>query len=855
MRIARIVLLLLLAVIVIVALGGFVVYNNWTRGPLPQHDGELSVPGLNETVEILRDEWGIPHIYASNSHDLFFAQGYTHAQDRWWQMEFFRHIPAGRLGELIGRENGLEADRLFRSYGFRDVVERELAESYDAEVLGYLQAFADGVNAYIMNRAAGDLALEYNVLGLTGIKIEIEPWTPADTLLWAKFMAWNLSANEDSERVRSEVMEALGQEMTDQWAPPWPFGHKPTIVQPEDLPITDASLTAQSSNEASYFETITTQLDDVDTLLAQWGFYRGSDIGSNNWVATGEMTESGMPLLANDPHLGIQMPSIWYEVGLHCQPVGEQCPFNVTGFTFSPSPGVVIGHNDRIAWAFTNVGADVQDYYMIRINPDNPLQYEWNGDWRDMTVRQEVVNFGDGAAPVTLDIRVTHLGPIVNDYEFDEETGELGGYNNDNPMALRWTALEPGTIFKAILELNRAASWEDFRAGMQYFDVPAQNALYADVEGNIGYQTPGRIPVRAEGHTGQLPVPGWTDEYEWLGYIPFDSLPRILNPERNYIATANQAVVPPEYYDQLAQELGDEFGENATYVIANEWAWGYRGQRIVEMLEGNAPHTIETFQAIQGDNKHVSAEELAPYLADLEFDDPAHTEARDWLLEWDFQMHMDSPQAALYAHFWKQLKENLFNDQLPEDISTEGSQAMWAIYLLAQDPENIWWDHAETEDVVETRDDILRRSFQEAYENAVALLGENRDNWRWGALHTATFASNPLGASGIDLIESMVNRGPVAASGSTEIVNATSWSTDAENFAVRALPSMRMIVDLSDLSQSVAVNSTGQSGHPYSPHYGDMIDLWRTIEYHPMLWTREQVEAAAVNRLVLNPGN
>jgi penicillin amidase len=852
MRIVRIVLLVVLALVVIVALGGFIVFSDWTRGPLPQQNGELAIPGLIETVEILRDDWGIPHIYASNAHDLLFAQGYAQAQDRWWQMEFFRHVPAGRLGELIGKSEGLGPDRLFRSYGFREVAERELAESYDDEVVSYLQAFADGVNAYIMNRAPGDLALEYNVLGLIGTRIEIEPWTPVDTLLWGKFMAWNLSANEDNERTRSQVLEAVGQEMTDQWAPPWPFGEKPTIVQPEDLPISNAS--ASASRNVSALPTTAADMDSVDAVLARWGFQRGGDIGSNNWVATGSMTETGLPLLANDPHLGIQLPSIWYEIGLHCQPVSDQCPFNVTGFTFSPSPGVVIGHNDRIAWGFTNVGADVQDYHMIRVNPDNPLQYEWNGEWRDMTVREEIINFPGGADPVTLQIRVTHLGPIVNDYELDEETNEPGGYNSENPMALRWTAFDPGTIFKAVMEINRASNWEQFRSAMQYFDVPSQNAVYADVEGNIGYQTPGSIPIRAAGHSGLVPIPGWTEEYEWLGFIPFENLPRIYNPERDYIATANQAVVPLEYYDQLAEQLADEFGADSNYVISQEWAWGYRGQRLVEMLETSAPHTIATFLSIQGDNNHVSAEEIMPYLADLEFDDAALTDARDWLLEWDFQMHMDSPQAALYAFFWRQLKQDLFDDQLPEDVSTEGSQAMWAIRLLLEDPENVWWDLAGPDDVVETRDDILSSAFREAYEGAVAALGEIRTEWSWGALHTATFVSNPLGASGIGPIEDMVNRGPVAASGSTEILNATGWRTD-EGFEVVSLPSMRMIVDLSDWSQSVAINTTGESGHPYSPHYGDMIDLWRTIQYHPMLWTREQVEAAFTNRLVLTPGN
>jgi penicillin amidase len=379
--------------------------------------------------------------------------------------------------------------------------------------------------------------------------------------------------------------------------------------------------------------------------------------------------------------------------------------------------------------------------------------------------------------------------------------------------------------------------------------------VFADTEGNIGYQVPGRIPIRAANHAGTLPVDGSTDDFEWLDYIPFDLLPRMLNPERGYIATANQAVVPLEYYDQLREELGDEFGQDANYIISQEWSYGYRGQRIDEMMESNAPHSIPTFQAIHGDNKNLSAVEIMPYLADLELQDTNLAELRDWLLEWDFQMHMDSPQAAFYAEFWSSLMANLYGDQLGEITEAHGNdQMMRATFLLMDDPENSWWDNSATEEVVETRNDILIHAFSEGYQNTIATLGQDRNNWKWGSLHTTTFVSNPLGASGIDLIENMVNRGPFPTSGGGEIVNATGWNA-ARGFEVRSGPSERVIYDLSDFGNSRSIHTTGQSGHPFSPHYGDQIDQWRNIEYHPMLWSREQVEAATVNRLVLNPGN
>jgi penicillin amidase len=849
-RVVQIVVPVVVVILILSLIAGYAWFYNVTRAPLPQHSGELKVAGLQDTVEILRDEWGVPHIYAKNMHDLFFAQGYTQAQDRWWQMEFWRHVGSGKIEELVGKKDTLLGTDIFiRTLGWQRVAENEI-KLCDDETLDGLQAFSDGVNAYIMGREPSKLALEYSILGLTGIDIEIEPWTPADTLVFGKMMAWDLGPSTNTEEDRATLYELLGEEMADQLlTPPWPFGKRPTIVQPEDLPIADSKEIAQVAGKD--------RCTDTDILLAgnplpsmNLIFEPGQGIGSNNWVVSGKMTQSGMPLLANDPHLGIQMPSIWYEIGLHCRPDSGEPPSDMMGYAFAVTPGVIVGHNNFIAWGVTNVAPDVFDLYRIRVNPDNPLQYEWNGEWRDMTVYPETICFGDGAEPITVEVRETHLGPIINDNEIDEETGEITGFNNEAPLALCWTALEPGTLLQAVTKLDMATNWEEFRDALRYWDVPSQNFVYADTEGNIGYQTPGRIPIRSRNHSGLVPAPGWTDEFEWKGFIPFDDLPRVFNPERGYIATANQAVVPMEYYDQLAKKLG----EGLNYIISREWNYGYRAQRVVELLEGKAPHTISTFQAIQGDNKLISAEELMPYLANLEFDNAELTEARDWLLEWDYQCGMDSPQAALCAEFWAGLVNDLFGDQLTEDIVIRGGdREMQAVSLLMDKPTNAWWDDITTEDVIETRDDILVRSFIDAYTNTVAALGKNRNDWRWGELHTATFVTNPLGQSGIGLIENMVNRGPFPTSGSTGAVNNTVWYTNSGDFSVKWVPSMRMIVDLSDFSKSVTVHTTGQSGHPYSQNYDDMIDLWRSVEYCPMSWTKEQVKAAAVDKLILEP--
>lgn len=861
MKIVRVILLVLLVVVVLTGVGAFALVNDWTRGVLPQHAGEITVmtppsaqssdtAGLRDTVEIFRDEWGVPHIYASSTYDLFFAQGYTHAQDRWWQMEFARHIGSGRIQELTGQSDEvMETDIGLRRMGWRRVAEREVAEVYDDESLAILQAFADGVNAYILNRTPNDLAMEYNLLGVNGVSIDIEAWTPADSVVWAKAMAWDLK-NDSDEMLRLSIIDALGEDMAADFYPAWPVGEKPTMILPEDLPIGSTSVAIPDMSDTAGIVGLS---DDVAMSVPFLEHEEG--IGSNNWTVSGELTESGKPLLANDMHLSIQMPSIWYEIGLHCQPVSDECPYNVVGFQFAPAPLVTAGHNDRIAWGFTDHTDDVVDYYLIKVNPDNPLQYEWNGEWRDMTVRDEVIRFGDNDETVTIQVRETHLGPIINDNELDEN-GQPMGFNNTNPRALHWTALEPASLFKAVSMLNRAQNWDEFREALRLWSVPSQNVVYADVDGNIGMQNPGLIPIRAPGHTGSLPVPGWTDEFEWRGYIPFDNLPRVYNPERGYVATANQLNAPPEYFEQLREALGGEFGEDANYVYSSDWDFGYRAQRIVELLQELSPHNAETFRTIFGDNKNISAEELMPFLAEITFDDSDITNARDWLLEWDYQMHMDSPQAALYANFWVSLIDNLYNDQLGDLPNVSGGgQQMWATHLLVLDPENSWWDDSRTGDVVEARDDILKRAFEQGYASTVQALGTDRANWKWGALHTSTFVSNPLGLSGIDIIENMVNRGPAATSGSTATINAASWSARNGNFQVTSAVSERVIYDTSDWGKSLSMHTTGQSGHPFSPHYANMIDSWRMIEFKPMLWTREQVEAAAVNKLVLTPGN
>ena len=834
--------------VALLALGGLLTVYDVVHRPLPDHDGIVELAGLQAPVEILRDEHGVPHIFASSMHDLFFAQGYVQAQDRWWQMEFWRHTASGTLCELVGRSSSaLQADLFLRTLGFRHVAERE-ATAMDETTRAWLEAFCAGVNAYVTGRSPSELALEYRVLGLTGISFDIAPWTPVDTLVFAKLMAWDMGLEESKDLLRGALYEQIGPEMTDAWlTPPWPYDERPTIVRPEDLPTASSGPADVSSLSPSSTGARAYRQQDWDAIGAALGTGPGG--GTNAWVVNGEWTESGRPLLANDTHLGIQLPTVWYEIGLHCLE-GVDPAFDVVGFAFPASLGVVVGHNAKIAWGISNAFPDVHDVYRLRINSTDPLQYEWNGVWRDMTVREETIAFGDGSDPIVIKVRETHLGPVTTDNGFDPATGQVSGFENENALAQRWTALDPGTVSRAVVAVNRAEDWDAFRAALWDWDVPAQHFVYADAEGNIRYQLAGRIPIRAGDFDGLVPTVGWTDEHEWKGFLPFATLPHVLNPASGVIVAANHAAVPPAYYDLIADTLGGGFN----YRLNGEMDYAYRAQRVHELLSAGEMHTVASFQAIQGDTKSLSAGEVLPYLSQLAFEDAELAATRDWLVGWDGRFDPSSARAVLYAHLWDQLVRNVFADQVGTDAQlVGGDREMWSVRCLLEQPDDRWWDDSGTEDAVETRDDILLRSFAEAYSAAVGRHGVDRATWSWGEAHTATFVSKPLGQSGVGIFEKLVNRGPISVGGMTDTISNTRWNVSAGTFNVKSIPAMRMVVDLADLSRSVGIHSTGQSGHPFSKDYDSMIADWQAIQAYPMPWTQEEAESAAVDRLVLRP--
>ena len=806
----KLIFILLAILIALVLVVGFVGWRQVTLA-WPQTDGQIKLDGLQGEVTVIRDKRGVPHIYASSTHDLFMAQGFIHAQDRFWQMEFWRRIGSGRLSELFG-EATLDQDRFLRTLGLVPAAQLTW-EALDADTQAALEAYAQGVNAYI-EQNKNRLPLEFRVLGLTGVKFTPEPWTPINTLTWGTLMAFNLGGNYRGELRRAQLLDRFGETwMRELMDIPYDQNH-PTIV-----------------SQAIDWDRL--NLDAVASLPENMPLGAGDGVGSNNWVVSGELTDTGAPILANDPHLGIQMPSIWYENGLHCRPAGADCPYNVVGFSFASAPGVIIGHNDAIAWGVTNVGPDVQDLYVERLNPENPDQYEVNGQWQDIMWREELIYVAGQEEPERLIVRETRHGPIINDLAPGSNGDWAYGWQ---PLALQWTALGVNRVFQSVLHLNRARDWESFRQALTYWDAPSQNFVYADQEGNIGYQMPGLIPVRAQGD-GSMPVPGWNDDYAWTGFIPFDELPSSFNPPKGYIVTANNQVVSPDY----------------PYLISKEWAPGYRAQRIVDLIEAAGTLSVEKMGQIQGDNANLVAAEVIPHLRDVPLDRPEVAAQRDKLLSWDLQQDPDSGEAAFYEDFYYHLMPAVFEDELGDLTPGYGSSGKRVLASVIGNPDSHWWDDVNTRKR-ETREEILARALDKAYDDLVQRLGDDPAKWRWGDLHQATFRNETLGKSGIAAIEAIFNRGPAEVGGGNAIVNATSWGGEEPRpFEVSWLPSMRMIVDMADLSRSLVTNTTGQSGHPYHPHYDDQIQQWATIQYAPMLWTRDQVEANAEGTLLLTP--
>jgi len=833
-----IVFLIALQAIIIVA--GVVIF----RMPLPDHEVDVSGLPLTDFVEVIRDDRGIPHIYGTNVDDILFAQGYVHAQDRFWQLEFWSHLSTGRLASLIG-EPGVGADLLFRTFGFNRVALEEY-ENLPPEFKQDLINYTNGINAYIESRPQNRLSLEHFFLQFLNADYKVGKYEPHYPLAWAKMMAYDLNGNFQQEIRNSKTFNTLTPDVEELLTPPYPEEH-PYIVEEWEGKGSFASLEKQNNLKQIY--------QSVFIKYVTKDLQTNQSLGSNSWAISGEHTNSGLPLLANDPHLSVQLPAIWYENGLHCYPKNRDCELDVVGFSFAGSPYIVIGHNSYIAWGFTNMGPDVQDLFIEKINPSNPNQYEVDGEWKDMDRVTEIIEVA-GSEPIIIEVRSTHHGPIVSDRSYpinlnpeedqfsfaDEARIELP----DNfSVSLSWPALIPGSTFVGIRDFNYAKNWDEFREASRLFDVPAQNLLYADIDGNIAYQSPGKLPMRAEGQLGDLPIPGWLSENDWLGFVPFEELPYTINPSSGYIITANQSVHPEQPWP-------------------NYYARGYRAEAIERVINQYISQKIgvEDMEAMQINNYDYSAAYILPYVFNNVYvDSNILTSMKEWAIsESKFEMNIDSSGAAAWAVFYKHLAEQTFEelvvtDKLGNEISLQpgNSDSTSEIFrTLLKDPNHIMWDDINTSQK-ENLTDILERTLVLADENIISLFGtEDYDKWSWGELHTITYPTNLLGEAGIPILTNIVNIGPVEAGGSSFAINSTDWGF-GDDFTIGSYPSMRMVVDLSNFDNSLTVLPSGQSGHVMSKYYDDQVDNWISNNMYPLYFSREQVELNQKDYMFLRP--
>ncbi len=833
--------------LVLVLIAGLVTGVVLVRRPLPETSGELSVPGLDAEVTVVRDEHGIPQLYGDSLDDLMRAQGFVHAQERFYEMDIRRHVTAGRLSELFG-ETTLETDEFIRTMGWRRVAQQELA-MVKPETRAALEAYADGVNAYIESRSVSELAVEYTILRAGGLDYRPEPWTPVDTLAWLKAMAWDLRGNMVAETERVLALDDHTPAEVAALYPPYPYAENEPIVRQgavvdgvfeQDATKSGSRLPQRPAYLTRAGEALRGVRDAVADMPAVLG--RGDGIGSNSWVVDGEHSATGAPLLANDPHLGVTLPGVWMQMGLHCRTVSDDCPLDVAGFTFSGVPGVIIGHNADIAWGFTNLGPDVSDLYLERVVGN---RWRYDGRLRPLATRTETIGVR-GQEDVELTIRSTRHGPLLSDVSEDmEEIGEkapadhAGGGGHDYAVSLAWTALEPSPTADAVLMMNTARDWDSFRAAAARFDVPAQNMVYADREGHIGYQAPGRIPIRKSGNDGSLPAEGWRTDDDWTGdYVPFDGLPSVLDPEEGFIATANQAVTGREY----------------PFHITDDWDRGYRAQRIRQVIEAEGELSVEEMADLQLDSRNPVAPTLTPYLTEIELPAGYYSDGQDLLRDWDFSQSSDGAAAAYFNVVWRNLLELTFHDDLPEEIWPDGGQRWVAVVDdLLERPAAPWWDDVDTNEV-EKRDQILEQALRDARDEMTQRQALDPDDWNWGHLHELELRNQTLGTSGLTPVEALVNRGPWKAAGGPATVNATSWDA-AEGYEVTAAPSMRMVVSLADFDRSRWISLTGVSGHPFSDHYTDQTDLWAEGETLPWVFSEDAVDEAANDTLTLVPSD
>lgn len=780
---------LVLAVIV-----GFLILQNIRTSAVPDYNEETTLDGLDQSVTILRDAYAIPHIYAETETDLYRAVGFAMAQDRLWQMDLLRRVTQGRLSEILGKDQ-LNTDLMMRALRIQEKSQKILATS-SPEIVAALEAYSDGVNQYIEKYP---LPPEFKVL-----QYKPEPWEPVHSINLIGYMSWDLSMGWGTEYFLHQLRVEVSDEKIAELLPDLK-NHK-TAIYPEF-----------GSIKPKGTETLLSATQNLKDL--------GAEIfnGSNNWAVAGKKSKTGMPLLANDMHLGLFAPGIWYQ--MHQVVEGK---LNVTGVVVPGQPFVICGHNDSIAWGMTNVMVDDLDFYAEKLNKDS-TKYWFDGAWRNLKIEKETIKTKEGEE-FEEELKFTHRGPIVNRFKKEKET----------PLSIRWLGNEMSNEIRTVFLLNRADNWSEFRDAVSTFISVSQNVVYADVKGNIGLQCSAGLPVR-EGSGIQI-YPGDSSKYDWQGLVPFEELPYEFNPDRGYVSSANNKTAADDY----------------PHYISHWFATPSRIDRIREMLETKEKLGIDDFKAMHSDWKSKTGEKMTPvFIQSLRKQtnlNETEQAAFNKLKSWDYNLTRESQAASIFEILYRRSMENLVKDELsPELFRGMSGQKMLLenlmINLLAEGKSE-WIDNVMTEEV-ESFDDVVVLSFQETVEELTTALGNNVDEWNWGKIHSFTL-SHPLGV--VDILNKALklNRGPFEVPGSYHTVCPYSYSFTNLYETVHGA-SHRHIYSTQNWDESETVIPTGTSGIPASDFYLDQTELYLNNQYHSDLFSKQDLEENAAFRMQLNP--
>jgi penicillin amidase len=787
-------------------IGGLSTGVYWIHTSLPRAFERIQVNGIAAPVEVLRDNHWVPHIFARTPEDGAFALGYVHAQDRLWQMESMRRLGAGRLAEVVGAA-GLPSDRFMRTLGLYRLAEAQV-DLLSEDARRTLDAYAAGVNAWIEHRD-GALPPEFIALGL-----EPEPWRPADSLVWVRIMALRLAGNRRTELLRARLQSRLTDEQIAELWPPYP-GDQPVTIERSDgvslgLPLGRLTIPEPPALQMP----------------------RGA---SNVWVVGGSETSTGKPLLANDPHLGFAAPILWYLVRISTPEL------ELVGATAPGFPFVILGHNRHIAWGMSNTGSDFEDLFVERIDPTNPARHLAPNGPLAFAIREELIKVED-AEDVVLIVRESRHGPIISDVVGNLSEASAGSdavepekhekEKHEEVLALAATYLrDDDRTAEAAYRLSRARDWDEFTAAVEDFHSPQANLMYADVNGNIGFIAPGRVPVRRSGR-GAAPSAGWTGETDWTGFVPFEDLPRDYNPRSGRLVNANNKVVSESY----------------PWYLGSGWDEGYRARRIDDLLVAEAPHTPESNAAIQLDIVSLMARHLLPIMLERLPDRERHRRVTGMLRAWSGEMSRTRPEPLIFAAWMREFNRAVYADELGS-LAREyiGYRPRFITFVLKDRPK--WCDDIATQGVEDCAS-RLETALDAALEDLSDRFGRDPGTWRWGDAHRAEF--NHLMFGHLPVLRTIANLN-VATDGGFYTVNrgAGHLGDPEQPFAHVHGAGFRAVYDLSDLSRSQFIIATGQSGNPLSPHYGDLLRTWRDGGWIRLGQSRESLEREAVGRLTL----